>query len=113
MRAGEPRSEAAEEGPPGTYRLRLYVAGSTSRSQRAIANIKQVCERYLAERFDLEVIDIHQQPQLTAADQIVAAPTLIKSLPLPLRRLVGDLSNMEHVLVGLDLQPTPGGEGSR
>jgi circadian clock protein KaiB len=99
---------ALEEGTPGTYQLRLYVAGSTPQSQRAIATIKQVCESRLAGRFDLAVIDIYQQPQLTAGDQIVAAPTLLKQLPLPLRRLVGDLSNLERVLVGLDLRPTPG-----
>jgi circadian clock protein KaiB len=100
------------EGPQGTYLLRLYVAGSTPQSQRAIANIKQICERHLAGRFDLEVIDIYQRPQLTAGAQIVAVPTLIKQLPLPLRRFVGDLANMERVLVGLDLQSPSGGGGS-
>ena len=107
-------SAAAFEGafadePPGTYRLRLFVAGSTPQSQRAIANIKLICESHLAGRFELEVIDIYQQPQLTAGEQIVAAPTLIKKLPLPLRRLVGDLSNMERVLVGLDVRPMTSG----
>jgi circadian clock protein KaiB len=104
--------EALAEGQQGTYRLRLYVAGSTPQSQRAIANIRQICERHLAGRFDLEVIDIYQQPKLTAGEQIVAAPTLIKRLPLPLRRFVGDLSNLERVLVGLDLQVTMDGRGS-
>jgi len=88
------------------------VAGSTPQSQRAIANIKQICEGHLAGRYDLEVIDIYQQPRLTAGDQIVAAPTLLKKLPLPLRRLVGDLSSLERVLVGLDLRPATDGKGS-
>ena len=104
--------DALAEGQQGTYRLRLYVAGSTPQSQRAIANIKQICERHLAGRFELEVVDIYQQPQLTAGEQIVAAPTLIKKLPLPLRRLVGDLSSLERVLVGLDLRPATDGKGS-
>ena len=103
---------ALEEGDQGTYQLRLYVAGSTPQSQRAIANIKHICESHLAGRFDLEVIDVYQQPQLTAGEQIVAAPTLIKKLPLPLRRFVGDLSSLERILVGLDLRPAPRGGGS-
>lgn len=103
---------ALAKGQQGSYQLRLYVAGSTPQSQRAIANIRQLCERHLAGRFELEVIDIYQQPQLTAGEQIVAVPTLIKRLPLPLRRLVGDLSNTERVLVGLNLRSTTGGGGS-
>jgi circadian clock protein KaiB len=110
--AGEQQSAAAEAGQQATYRLRLYVAGSTPQSQRAIANIKQICQSHLAGRFDLEVIDIYQQPQLTAEAQIVAVPTLIRQLPLPLRRFVGDLTNMERVLVGLDVQSPAGGGGS-
>ena len=104
--------EAVAGEPKGTYQLRLYVAGSTPQSQRAIANIKHICESHLAGRFDLEVIDVYQQPQLTAGEQIIAAPTLIKKLPLPLRRFVGDLSNLERILVGLDLRPAPRGGGS-
>jgi circadian clock protein KaiB len=86
------------------YILRLYVAGATLQSSRAIASIKQICEEHLQDRYDLEVIDLYQQPALAAGEQIIAAPTLIKKLPLPLRRLIGDLSNTERVLVGLDLQ---------
>jgi len=85
------------------YVLRLYVSGSTTKSARAVENIKRICEQHLKNRYDLEVIDIYQQPNLARDEQIVAVPTLIKRLPVPLRRLVGDLSNLEKVLVGLDL----------
>jgi circadian clock protein KaiB len=94
---------AAEPGRP-QYRLRLYVAGMTPRSARAIANIKAICEEHLKGRFALEVIDIYQQPVLAEGDQIIAVPTLLKKLPLPLRRLIGDLSDRERVLIGLDLK---------
>jgi circadian clock protein KaiB len=83
--------------------LRLYVTGTTPRSTRAIANLREVCEQHLADRYDLKVVDIYQQPELAAREQLVAAPTLIKRLPLPLRRLVGDLSDRRRVLAGLDL----------
>jgi circadian clock protein KaiB len=86
------------------YILRLYVAGVTPRSTRAIANIKRVCEEHLQGRYELEVVDIYQQPVLAAGEQILAAPTLIKELPLPLRRLIGDMSNEERILLGLDLK---------
>ncbi len=86
------------------YVLRLYVTGMTPRSTRAIANIKRICEEYLHGRYRLEVVDIYQQPTLAKGEQIVAAPTLVKKLPLPLRRLIGDLSNAESVLLGLDLR---------
>src|ERR1700752_1869388 len=86
------------------YFLRLYVSGMTLRSAEAITRTRAVCEEYLHGRYKLEVIDIHQQPHLARNDQIVAAPTLLKKLPPPLRRLVGDLSDAERVLVGLDLR---------
>ena len=86
------------------YVLRLYVTGMTPRSTESIARLKSICEEYLAGRYELEVIDIYQQPTLAKGDQIIAAPTLIKQLPLPLRRLVGDLSNKDRVLLGLDLR---------
>ena len=86
------------------YVLRLYVTGSTARSAKAIQNLRGVCERHLHGRYDLEVIDIHQQPALASVQQIIAAPTLIKKLPEPIRKLVGDLSNEERVLMGLDLE---------
>ncbi|HEV1994334.1 MAG TPA: circadian clock KaiB family protein [Candidatus Acidoferrum sp.] len=85
------------------YGLRLYVSGSTLKSALAVENIKRICEQYLKNRYDLEVIDIYQQPNLARDEQIVAVPTLIKRLPPPMRRLVGDLSNLKKVLFGLDL----------
>jgi circadian clock protein KaiB len=95
---------AAEPGGP-QYELRLYVAGMTPRSARAVANIKEICEEHLKGRFTLEVIDIYQQPVLAEGDQIIAVPTLLRKLPRPLRRLIGDLSDHERVLIGLDLKP--------
>ena len=95
--------------PPGPhsrqakYVLRLYVSGSTLKSALAVANIKRICEQHLKNRYDLKVIDIYQQPNLARDAQIVAVPTLIKRLPPPLQRLVGDLSNLKQVLFGLDL----------
>ena len=86
------------------YVLRLYVSGSTSKSASAIGNIKRICEQHLKNRYDLEVIDIYQQPNLARDEQIVAVPTLIKRSPLPLRRLIGDLSNLQKVLLGLELE---------
>ena len=85
------------------YVLRLYVSGSTLKSALAVENIKRICEQHLKNRYDLEVIDIYQQPNLARDEQIVAVPTLIKRLPPPLRRLIGALSNLEKVLFGLDL----------
>jgi circadian clock protein KaiB len=89
--------------PENHYTLRLYVTGATSQSLRAIANVKKICEEYLQGRYELEVVDLYQQPQLAQGEQIIAAPTLIKKLPLPLRRIIGDMSTTERVLVGLDL----------
>jgi circadian clock protein KaiB len=86
------------------YVLRLYVTGMTPRSTRAVENVRAICEEHLAGRYDLEVIDIYQQPALAMREQIVAAPTLIKKLPLPLRRIIGDLSGNERVLLGLDIR---------
>jgi circadian clock protein KaiB len=85
------------------YVLRLYVTGTTARSGRAILNIREICEEHLKGRYELEVVDIYQQPVLAAGEQIIAAPTLIKKLPLPLRRFVGDMTNTDRILVGLDL----------
>ena len=97
--------EKALAGPQtATYILRLYVTGTTVQSMRAIDNVKKICQEYLQGRFELEVIDLYQQPQLAYGEQIIAAPTLIKKLPLPLRRVIGDMSNTERVLVGLDLR---------
>ena len=87
------------------YVLKLYVTGMTTASTRAIANIKKICEEYLQGRYSLEVIDIYQQPVLARGEQIIAAPTLIKKLPLPLRKFIGDMSDSDRILLGLDLRP--------
>ncbi len=86
------------------YVLHLYVTGTTPASARAVVNIKKICEEHLQGRYELEVIDIYQQPDLAKKEQIIAAPTLIKKLPPPLRRIIGDLSDTERVLIGMDLQ---------
>jgi circadian clock protein KaiB len=86
------------------YHLRLFVTGQTSRSTKSVENLKRLCDKYLKDRYELEVIDIYQQPAMASENQIIAAPTLIKRLPLPLRRLVGDFSNQDRVLLGLDLR---------
>ncbi len=96
---------AREQFPPAQYVLRLYVAGTTPNSSHALRAVRKFCDTHLAGRYDLEVIDIYQQPVLAEGDQIVAVPTLLKRLPLPLRRFIGDLSNEERLLVGLDLKP--------
>jgi circadian clock protein KaiB len=96
--------KALADSQTATYILRLYVTGTTVQSMRAIDNIKKICEEYLQGRYELEVIDLYQQPQLAHGEQIIAAPTLIKKLPLPLRRVIGDMSSAERVLVGLDLR---------
>jgi circadian clock protein KaiB len=87
------------------FNLRLYVAGQTPKSLAAIANLKKICEDNLAGRYKIEVIDLVVTPQLAAGDQIVAIPTLVRRLPPPLKRMIGDLSNSEKVIVGLDLIP--------
>jgi circadian clock protein KaiB len=88
---------------PAKYVLRLYISGSMLKSALAVENIKRICEQHLKNRYDLKVIDIYQQPNSARDEQIVAVPTLIKRSPLPLRRLVGDMSNLKKVLFGLDL----------
>ncbi len=87
------------------YVLRLYVTGTTPRSVSAIRNIRKICDEHLKGAYDLEVIDIYQQPVLAKGEQIIAAPTLVKKLPLPLRKFIGDMSNTERILLGLDFRP--------
>ena len=87
------------------YNLRLYVAGQTPRSLRAFANLRDICDKHLVGRYTIEVIDLLENPQLAQGDQILAIPTLVRKLPPPLRKIIGDLSNTEKVLVGLDLKP--------
>lgn len=105
-------ARAADGGRPSAraraarrYVLRLYVTGSTPRSTLAIKNLKAICEEHLRGRYQLEIIDVYQRPKLLKDEQIVATPTLIKVLPAPIRRLIGDLSSEERVLFGLDLRP--------
>ncbi len=91
--------------PDEKYLLRLFVTGMTPRSTLAIRNIKNICEKHLKGRYELEVIDIYQQPELAREAELVAAPTLVKKLPLPLRKLIGDMSDTERVLLGLNIEP--------
>jgi circadian clock protein KaiB len=98
-------AEAPAHAANSHYTLRLYVTGQTPRSVLAIENMRRICAEHLSERYTLEVIDIYQHPEACQQQQIIAAPTLIKVLPHPLRRIIGDLSNTEKVLVGLDLRP--------
>ena len=99
-----PPGETGEDAADDRYVLRLYVTGSTPRSTRAIENLRQICAAELDGRYDLKVIDIYQNPDAAREQQIVAAPTLVRMLPEPIRRVVGDLSDREKVLAGLDLQ---------
>ena len=94
---------ALAKSPP--YVLRLFITGTTARSSRAIANLRRLCEERLHGEYDLEVIDIYQDPAAAQDQQILAAPTLVKMLPLPMRRIIGDLANEERVLAGLGLSP--------
>ena len=89
----------------GKYLLKLYVTGKTAKSERAISNLRQICEEELNDQYDMIVIDVLERPQLAEEEKILATPTLIKQLPPPLRRIIGDLSDKEKVLLGLDLQP--------
>ncbi len=89
----------------GHYNLRLYVAGQTPKSLEAIANLKSICEEHLAGMYTIEVIDLLTKPQLAAGDQILAVPTLVRRLPPPIKRIIGNLSDTERVLVGLDIRP--------
>ena len=91
-------------GDAATWQLRLYVAGTSSRSTTAFANLKRICEEHMAGKYRIEVIDLLKNPQLAKGDQIVAVPTLVRKLPAPLKKIIGDLSNEDRVLVGLDLR---------
>ena len=98
-------ARAAKARAKERYVLRLYVAGITPKSDRAIRSVKEICEQSLKDRYDLEIVDIYQHPGALKEDQIIVAPTLIKKLPLPLRRLIGDMADREKILLGLDLRP--------
>jgi circadian clock protein KaiB len=97
-----PRTKAKAE--DGQWNLRLYVAGQSPKSVRAFENLKRICEEHLAGKYSIEIIDLLKNPQLAAGDQIVAIPTLVRHLPVPIKAIIGDLSNVERTLVGLDLQ---------
>ena len=105
-----PRKKAGPARPKqARYLLRLYVTGTTGKSMRAIQNVRRICEEHLRDVYDLEVVDIYKNLPLARGDQIIAAPTLIKRLPEPLRRLIGDMSDEQRVLVGLDIRPRRAG----
>jgi circadian clock protein KaiB len=103
MQLSEDRMAKASA-PAPTYSLRLYVAGQTLKSTLALTNLKRICEDHLQGRYEIEVIDLLENPQLARGDQILAIPTLVRRLPEPIKKIIGDLSNMERVLVGLDLR---------
>jgi circadian clock protein KaiB len=105
MNAPVPSKTEADTDETPTYQLRLYVAGQTSKSLVAFANLKRICETHLAGKYSIEVIDLSKVPQLAAGDQILALPTLVRRLPEPIKKIIGDLSNEEQVLVGLDIRP--------
>jgi circadian clock protein KaiB len=103
--AKKERGQAQSETSVEIWTLRLYVAGQTARSLTAFANLTKICEEHLAGHYKIEIVDLLQNPQLAAGDQILALPTLVRKLPEPVRKIIGDLSNTERVLVGLDLLP--------
>jgi len=103
-------AESLQERTPAEaehFVLRLYIAGQTPKCVRAFTNLKRICEEHLANRYRIEIIDLLQNPQLAQGDQILAVPTLVRHLPEPVKKIIGDLSNTERVLVGLDLRPDP------
>ena len=99
------RLSSSHRGPARLWQLRLYVAGQTAKSLTAFSNLKKICENHLKGRYRIEVIDLLERPHLSKGDQILAIPTLVRKLPPPVRKIIGDLSDTERVLVGLDLRP--------
>jgi len=106
MKPGKPQKakKAAQSLAAPHYDLRLYVAGQTPRSLQALSNLKRICEEHLAGQYRIQIIDLLKKPQLAAGDQILAIPTLVRAIPKPMRKIIGDLSNTERVLVGLDVR---------
>ena len=104
-RASNGRAPQTATSEPAEWNLRLYVAGQTPRSLSAFKNLKEICEEYLKGQYHIEVVDLMENPTLARGDQILAIPTLVRKLPQPIRKIIGDLSNTERVLVGLDIQP--------
>ena len=109
MNSTAPAATPAKDDAAPAFELRLYVAGQTARSIAAFANLKRICETHLAGQYRIEVIDLLKTPQLAAGDQILAVPTLVRRLPEPIKKIIGDLSNEERVLVGLDVHTIKGG----
>lgn len=105
IKAKAPAKTSPKKATTPKWQLRLYVAGNTTKSMTAIANLKRYCEEHISEQYSLEVIDLLVHPQLAAGDQILAIPTLVRKVPVPIRKIIGDLSNEEKVLVGLDIRP--------
>ena len=105
MSVAAPAARKKAAAPVAEWQLRLYVAGKTAKSEAALANLKVICEKHLAGRYSIEVIDLLVNPKLAAGDQILAVPTLVRKFPTPIRKIIGDLSNKERVLVGLNLLP--------
>jgi circadian clock protein KaiB len=103
------RRRAPQKATSAEYLLRLYVAGTTTKSLQALANLRMICEEHLAGRYQLEVIDLLENPALARGDQILALPALVRQLPPPVKKIIGDFSNAERVLVGLDLRPVKKG----
>ena len=99
------RVRAKKSKDQAIWALRLYVAGQTPKSVAALANLKRLCETHMAGRYKIEIVDLLKNPRLAAGDQILAVPTLVRKLPVPIKKIIGDLSNEERVLVGLDVQP--------
>ncbi|MDQ6640139.1 MAG: circadian clock KaiB family protein [Pseudomonadota bacterium] len=106
MKKNAPAANAERAATP-EWQLRLYVAGQTAKSAAALANLKRICETHLAGRYEIELIDLLVNPKLAAGDQILAVPTLVRKFPEPIRKIIGDLSNEDRVLVGLDAKPLP------
>lgn len=104
---------APQESVGQSYSLRLYVAGRTPKSVLALANLQQICEQHLQGRYEIEIVDLRRDPQLASGDQILAVPTLVRRLPEPIKKIIGDLSNTERVLVGLDLRVRAAGGVTR
>lgn len=103
--AGKKKTKKAETPAPKEYQLRLYVAGYTSKARAALENLSKICETHLEGRYSIEVVDLLKNPQLAAGDQILAVPTLVRKLPEPIKKIIGDLSDEERVLIGIDLLP--------
>lgn len=106
--SGKKNGARPSGGSPAAWTLRLYVAGQTTKCLTAFANLKEICEKHMHGKYKIEVIDLLQDPKLAKGDQILAIPTLVRKLPVPVRKIIGDLSNTERVLVGLDILPEPG-----